>query len=109
VASRGTQRSGGLATDPRGVKRDGRGAKAPPICWGATHGEAEAHEGQVDCQDANRVLAVPTDSHVDKGPEDGQRRRSQLLGDALRALRFPHLGRGEGQPKGRNVKRAFRR
>jgi hypothetical protein len=95
VASRGAQRCGDPATDPRGVKRDGRGAEALPTCWGAYHEEAEAHEGQVDRQGANRVLVVRTDFHADQGPVDDKRRGSCILGDAPRAPRLPHLGRGK--------------
>lgn len=70
VASRGAQWTGDPATDLRLVKRDGRGAEAPPTRRGETHGEAQAHEGQVDRPDANRALAMLTDSHADQGPED---------------------------------------
>jgi hypothetical protein len=71
------------------------GAEAPPIRSGATHEEARAHEGQVDYRNAKRVPEWPTDSHVDEGPEGDQRRRSKILGNALRAPRLPHLGRGK--------------
>jgi hypothetical protein len=108
VASRGAQRLGDPATDPRVVKRDGRGAEALPTCLGAYHEEAKAHEGQVDCQNANRVLAVRTDSHADQGPVGDKRRRSYILGDILRAQRLPHLGGGR-PADGRNVMRACRR
>jgi hypothetical protein len=50
------------------------GAEAPTTCWGATHGEAEAQEGQVGHYDANRGLVVVTDAHADEDPEDDQRR-----------------------------------
>jgi hypothetical protein len=47
-------------------------AGASTTRWGATHGEAEAHEGQVGRRDANRASAVPIDSHADQDPEDDQ-------------------------------------
>jgi len=50
VASRGTQRRADPATDQRAVKRDGSGGGSPTIRACAYHGEAEAHEGQVDCR-----------------------------------------------------------
>jgi hypothetical protein len=53
LASRGAQRAGDSATDLRFVKRDGLGAEALTTCRGATHGEAEAQEGQVGHQDAS--------------------------------------------------------
>jgi hypothetical protein len=75
AASRGAQRSDDPATDRRAAKRDGSRAEAWPTRWGTHHGEAEAHEGQVDHRGANRVPVMRTDSHADEGPEVDQRRR----------------------------------
>jgi hypothetical protein len=56
------------------------GAEAPTTCRGATHGEAEAQEGQVGHFVANRDWVTRTDSHADEGPVDDQRRWLRILG-----------------------------
>jgi len=56
------------------------GVEASPAYRGEDHEEAEAQEGQVDRQDANRALMMQTDFHADEGPEDEEWCCSSVLG-----------------------------
>jgi hypothetical protein len=100
LASRGAQQAADPATDQQQVKRDGRGAEAPPRHAGSRPWGGRSPRGAGRSLVTKRGSVARTNSRVDESPEDEQRRSAEDPRKRRSRLLAPPPRKGDARPAG---------